>query len=363
MKFAMVFASLGFGLAVKELPPDPLKIKLPPVPPVMNAGYSGYPTIPKVDTMLEGASKAMEGFNLRARQLQNRLLQAQRQSALRLQRQKQIFDDKLQEQEQKNQGIVRENKEVAHRLLDAKSKNSALWNKATGLQAGGEQRRQQLVLLQEQVKRMEAFVAESLAMEDKRLPEGDVLAQDSAKAPAVLAQVSAEAPAHDEEQQTEPQAENGGEGLSFMEVEESTELQAPDGLDLLKDDSEEDSFSQPENLVSVLQSSVEEMKAQGKKTEKHLKNTFLKDFKAGAHRKKALLQQKTVLQSTLHQMDDYQEKLKRAEKYMQEKAATGRKRMHQVGEVLKKLGHLAETTAVEALPELNAMKASKAKQM
>jgi len=329
MKFALVSASISFCLAVKELPPDPLEMKLPVVPPVQNAGYSGFPALPKVDLMMEDTSKAMEGFNLRAQQLQRRVLQSQNQRTLRLQKQKAIFDGKLKEQEEKNQLVVRDNQKLAHRLMDAKKSTHNLWVKAVGLQESGEQRRQQLVLLQEQVKRMDAFVTESLALEDEQLPEGDVLAEGSAK----------------------PQAARAAEGLSFLEVEEFTEEEKPEKLELLQTSTDAEDQADPDSLLSVLKHAVDDMKTEGKKSEQHIKEIFLQDFKAGSHRKKALVEQQKVLKSTLGQMDSYQVKLVRAEKHMQGKAESSLKRMHGAGKVLQKLGQLAEAPAVQALPE------------
>eukprot|EP00930_Biecheleria_cincta_P036592 TRINITY_DN25080_c0_g2_i1.p1 TRINITY_DN25080_c0_g2~~TRINITY_DN25080_c0_g2_i1.p1 ORF type:complete len:340 (+),score=111.96 TRINITY_DN25080_c0_g2_i1:81-1100(+) len=336
MKFVLELASLSFCLAIKEPPPDPTKIKLPAVPPVQNAGYAGFPALPKVDIMMEDTSKAMDGFNLRAQQLQKRVMQAQKQRSLRLQKQKAVFDGKLQEQEEENQVVVRDNQALAHRLMDAKKSTHNLWQKAVGLQESGEQRRQQLVLLQEQVKRMEEFLAESLALEDQQLPEGDVLAEVSAK----------------------PQAGSTSEGLSFLQEDELTDQETGN---LLQTSTDAEAEADPENLVSVLKHAVDDMKAQGKKSEHRLKEIFLQDFKAGSHRKKALLQQQKVLESTLGQMNNYQQKIVRAEKYMQEKAEKGLKRMHGAGKVLQRLGQLAELPATEALSELSALKTNRRK--
>lgn len=336
--------------AVKEAPIDPLKIKLPVVPGVENAGYAGFPEVPGVDSIMESASRAMQGIKSKAEQLQEKMMQAQMQSSMRLKKQKAIFDEKLKEQEEKNQVIVRENKAVAAKIMVARKDNQEEHEKALRIHEEGHSRRKQMYLLQEQLHRMEHLLAESLALEDKKVPEGDVL-----KTASLVQQEAAK---------SDSDESNGG--LSFLSLEESyeqeeavSEEQASTNTETDEASSEAASQDDPESLVSILNSAVKDMKIQGKESELKLKDMFMKDFKSGVHRKKMLLQQQQVLESTQATMSNYKARLETAERNLEEKADTAVKRMHAAGRSLKKLGELAEVPSEAALSELLEMEAKK----
>eukprot|EP00930_Biecheleria_cincta_P064180 TRINITY_DN49730_c0_g1_i1.p1 TRINITY_DN49730_c0_g1~~TRINITY_DN49730_c0_g1_i1.p1 ORF type:complete len:355 (+),score=133.55 TRINITY_DN49730_c0_g1_i1:70-1134(+) len=353
MKSVAVAVLVTLAGAVKEAPIDPLKIKLPVVPKVENAGYAGFPEVPGVDSMMESASIAMQGIKSKAEQLQEKMMQAQKQSSLRLKKQKAIFDQKLKEQEEKNQVIVRANKAVAAKVMEASKANQEEHAKALRLKEEGQARRKQLYLLQEELHHMQHFLAESLALEDKKVPQGDVLQGAS------LVQ---------KDQPAKSAGDATNDGLSFLslgqtfkkesddEEEESTEASSRNSEEGSSEDSSQD---EPESLVSMLNSAVQDMKKEGQETEHKLKDLFMSNFKSGAHRKKMLLEQQKVLKSSWANMDRYKARLETAERGLEEKASKSTKRMHAAGRALKKLGELAEAPSEVALSELSDMQAKK----
>lgn len=334
---------LSFAGAVKEAPIDPLNIKLPSVPAVENAGYAGFPELPRVDSIMEDASRAMQGIKSRAEQLQEKMMQAQRQSSLRLKKQKAIFDEKLKEQEQKNQVIVRENKAVAAKIMAARRVSQEEHAKALGIHKEGQSRRKQLYLLQEQIRHMEHFLAESLALEDKKVPEGDVL-----QTPSLV----------QKDQVAKSDGDETNAGLSFLTLEESFEQEQAVSEEQTSTDTETSTSSDeddPESLVAVLNSAVLDMKKEGKESEHKLKELFMTDFKSGAHRKKMLLEQRQVLKTTDSKMDKYTARLETAERSLEEKAGMANTRMHAAGRALKKLAELADAPSEAALSEFSQM--------
>lgn len=180
--FALAALLLCFAAAVKQgrfdlSMDESFTMDLPTVPKVENAGDSGFPELPTVDLVREKESsgKAVQSIKQRADQLQAQMVQAQQHSALRLKRQKGVFDKKLKAQEIKNQLVVRENKEMAKKIVAQKQANKDEREKALEMRKVGADRREQLSLLQEQLKRMSDFLAETLVLEDKEVPNSDVL--------------------------------------------------------------------------------------------------------------------------------------------------------------------------------------------
>lgn len=301
---------------VKEAPPNPDEVPLPAVPNVVAAGQSGFPELPTVSAMLDESTQTLSGISKQAQKLQQQMLDVQQENAARMQKQKAVFDRKLQEQEEKNREVVKENAKIAQNIMTMKKQNEELLQHAQSLQKGNGLRHGELKMLQN-------FLQDSLSQtDDSKATELEVLKDDKPKA-----------------------------ALSFLEMSESLEVE--------EDEKPKETVEEPESLLSTLASEVKVMKKQGQESEAKLKNLFKADFQAGVKRHQALLAQQKVLNETLAKMNSYHARLETADKHLQSTQSTMDKRLHDGGLFMQKLSELTMAkpeAAVQALETLQQKK-------
>mmetsp|Transcript_37409 Transcript_37409/g.46244 ORF Transcript_37409/g.46244 Transcript_37409/m.46244 type:complete len:327 (-) Transcript_37409:46-1026(-) len=316
---ALKFLSVEAVLAVhKESPPNPDEVPLPAVPNVVAAGKSGFPELPTVSAMLDASTQTLSGISKQAQKLQQQMLDVQQENAARMQKQKAVFDRKLQEQEEKNRLVVKENAKIAQNIMNMKKQNLDLLAHAQSLQKGNSLRHGELKMLQDQILAAQNFLQDSLSQtDDIKATELDVLKDDKPKA------------------------------LSFLEISESL------------DETPKETTEEPESLVSMLANEVKVMKKQGQESEAKLKDLFKADFQAGVKRHQALLAQQKVLNETLEKMNAYHARLEAADKHLQTTQSTMDTRLHDGGLFMQKLSELTMAkpeAAVEALQTLQQKK-------
>jgi len=303
----------------KEAPPNPDEVPLPAVPNVVAAGKSGFPELPSVSAMLDDSTHTLSGISQQAQKLQQQMLEVQQENAARMKKQKAVFDRKLQEQEEKNRIVVKENAKIAQNIMNMKKQNQDLLEHAFSLQKGNSLRHGELKMLQEQITAAQNFLKDSLAQtDDSKATELEVL-DDKATATTGKAKVA----------------------VSFLEVSESS-------------DSEPEKV-EPENLLSMLTNEVKVMKKQGVESENKLKELFKSDFQEGVKRHQALLAQQKVLNETLEKMTKYHARLETADKHLQGTQSTMDTRLHDGGLFMQKLSELTMAkpeAAVQALETL-----------
>jgi len=322
-KFLSVEAVLAVH-NVKEAPPNPDEVPLPAVPNVVAAGKSGFPELPTVSAMLDASTQTLSGISKQAQKLQQQMLDVQQENAARMQKQKAVFDRKLQEQEEKNREVVKENAKIAQNIMTMKKQNEELLQHAQSLQKGNALRHGELKMLQDQITAAQNFLQDSLTQtDDSKATELEVLKDDKQKA-----------------------------ALSFLEMSESLEVE--------EDEKPKETVEEPESLLSMLANEVKVMKKQGQESEAKLKDLFKADFQAGVKRHQALLAQQKVLNETLEKMSSYHARLETADKHLQSTQSTMDTRFHDGGLFMQKLSELTMAkpeAAVQALETLQQKKA------
>ncbi|CAE7694744.1 SPAC6G9.14 [Symbiodinium sp. CCMP2592] len=348
----------GLSSKGRELPPDPAKVALPAVPAVRNASDLRMPELPSLDDIMSPTSQTMFGISSEAKQLEAKMLKIEHENSLRLQRQKAVFDRKLKEQEAKNQGVAKENADLAKTIMQLKKNNEATFAKSKTLREAISLRRAEVKNMQElanrcgehaahasttllsndspaeeQLAAVQQYLVDTLSDADEsKAPELAILDEEE-KAEAAEAQAvavkkkAASAIAIAEQRAKKDEAEEPS--LSFLQVEEE-----PDEAAAL--DKEAD-LGEPENLLGVLSDGVKNMKKQGEVTSNHLKSLFLSSLQDGVKRRKALKAQQKVLQQTLTSMKSYEARLGRAEDRLTVTKQTLDKHLHDAGLFLKKL--------------------------
>eukprot|EP00439_Symbiodinium_sp_Y106_P071511 s663_g12.t2 len=299
----------GLSSKGRELPPDPAKVALPAVPAVRNAGKDGMPELPSLDDIMSPTSQTMFGISSEAKQLEAKMLKIEHENSLRLQRQKAVFDRKLKEQEAKNQGVAKENADLAKTIMQLKKNNEATFAKSKTLREAISLRRAEVKNMQELLAAVQQYLVDTLSDADEsKAPELAILDEEekaeAAEAQAVAVKKKAASAIAIAEQRAKKDEEPS---LSFLQVEEE-----PDE-------------------AAALDKEV---------TSNHLKSLFLSSLQDGVKRRKALKAQQKVLQQTLTSMKSYEARLGRAEDRLTVTKQTLDKHLHDAGLFLKKLSQL-----------------------
>jgi len=374
---AILHVCASTKLAVKEPPPDPEQVSLPPVPGVKHAGQSGYPELPALESIMSASSKTLSGISSEARQLEAKMLRVQNENALRLKRQKSVFDRKLKDQEEKNQVSVRENANIAKAILETKKLNEQLVQTAKTLKQGNMMRRTVLSKIQAQLSQVQLFLKETEEQsDDSKAPELEILYSKNVHKEAALVSNDAkpleqkdtsldldtsERPKEELPALEEPieEAEPSEDGLSFLSMESEVAIEPAEEVPLERDvpagkDAPVDKDAS--NLIDVLAEGVSDLKVQGQKSEAQLKQLFLADFQGGVKRRKALEAQQRVLKNTLSKMKTYEAKMQAAIRKLEATKNLLDKRLHDGGVFLQKLAQVTLSKPEEAHQALVSMK-------
>lgn len=310
----------------KEAPPNPDEVPLPAVPNMVAVGKSGFPELPTVSAMLDESTQTLSGISSQAQKLQQQMLQVQQENAARMQRQKAVFDRKLQEQEEKNRAVVKENAVIAQNIMNMKKENEKLLKHAQTLQKGNSLRHGELNMLQDQLTAAQSFLKDSLTQtDDSNASDLEVLKDEK-----------------------HPSGPSSAAAVSFLEVSEWAEPEAPAAAAAAPE--------QPESLLTMLGNEVKVMKKQGQDSEAKLKELFKTDFQAGVKRHKALLAQQKVLKETLEKMKSFHDRLDAADKHLQSTRTTMDTRLHDGGLFMQKLSELTMAKPEAAVQALDTLK-------
>jgi len=136
------------------------------VPPPMDAGESGFPTLPSVSTMLSDASVSLKSVNSQASTLEARVVQAQMQSESKMAKQKAAFDEKLKEQEQGNRQVIKANDDITAAIASLKSGNTAFRKRARQVEESNHALRSEIKTLQAHLGTAKDFTGKSLTSTD-----------------------------------------------------------------------------------------------------------------------------------------------------------------------------------------------------
>jgi len=311
-----------------EKPPDLSKVQLPSVPAPLDVGKTGFPEMPTVPSLLSASASSLDGFNAGAAKLQEKMKLLEQDSALRLQHQKTVFDQKLKEQEEKNAELVKSNGELAKNIMKLKKENDEALAESLALQKGNSIRRKDFKLLEKDLEASKAFINDAIiTSDDSKAPDLEVLKEE---------------------------AEPGDEkALSFLSVEEAVAEEITTAQPKASADAEDTA----ESLMTMLESSVKDVKQKGKESEEKLKQLFLMHFQAGVKRHKALLAQQQVLQSTQKDLTSYREKILAAKTHLQNTQSSMDSRLKDGGLFLQKVSQVTLSKPEDAVKTLSSLSA------
>jgi len=317
------------------------------VPAVMDAGEDGNPQLPPVAHMLSGAAVTLKGLSTQTSALQAQVVQAQMQIESKLARQKAAFEEKLKLQEQANLDIVAANNNISAEIKKLEGNNAALRKSAHDISESNSVMRSQLQNLQLHMADAKNFVGKSLSVtDDSKNSLLEVLRPGHQQSLATMVSKESEVEggsddddANDDSEGDQDDRDNEPEGTSFLalastkvskqtptKVEEKDVLDAPDSAD---------------SVLTILSQEVARLKQQEKESEEHLKQLFIKDFRAGSLRRKALLAQQKTLDGSRKYLSSLQSQLLKAEAHLKSTHSELKARLHGLGQFLQKLAHVA----------------------
>jgi len=334
------------------------------VPPPMDAGADGFPVLPAVEKMLGGAALTLKTVSTQANNIAGRMAGAEKQSELELARQKSAFEANLKKQEIKNQAVKAENQKITVQIESLKKAN-------VGLRKHAKKIRKKSLVLRNVVRSLESkmgmakkFAHKSmLDTDDSKKTVLDVLHPKAHKGnQSALAQVSDDDDAEDDDDNTDEDEE--GTSLivlnhkrkvrhSTKKAVQKTDMSGLNGLDVSGLDvefalSQQTVMSEsPDAILNTLSKDINTLMTQRKESVTNLKNLFIRDFRAGAQRHMALLNQQKVLAKQRDDLLALQTKLKEAVAHLKATHKHLGQRLKGLGQFLQKLAHVANSPEVE----------------
>lgn len=318
------------------------------VPAVADLGKDGFPQLPAVNQMLSGASGTLKAVNSQASVLEAHAVQAQMQIESRMAKEKAAFEERLKQQEKGNRDIIAANDKISGEIKALNEGNTALKKNAHEIEKTNEVMRGQLQKLESSFGVAKSFTAKSLFSTDDsdsallQVLHGKALVQTSSKSKSA---------AKDDDDDDEDDDDEEDQGTSFLSVKMKVR-RAPAGpsepepenvgpsLDAAVTELEPP-VPKPENLLDGLAREIAQLANQEKESQKNLKQMFIRDFRAGAKRKAALLQQQKNLTATRTSLQTLQGKLKSAQEHLQTTQNHLQSRLHGLGQYLQKLAYFA----------------------
>lgn len=330
------------------------------VPPPMDAGADGFPVLPAVEKMLGGAALTLKTVSSQANNIAGRMAGAEKQSELELARQKSAFEANLKKQEIKNQAVKAENQKITVQIESLKKANVALRKHAKKIRKKSLVLRNVVRSLESKMGMAKKFAHKSmLDTDDSKKTVLDVLHPKAHKGnQSALAQVSDD----DDTEDDDDTVDEDEEGTSFIvlnhrrkvrhstkkTVEKTDTLDNMSGLDVEFALSQQTVMSEsPDAILNTLSKDINTLMTQRKESVTNLKNLFIRDFRAGAQRHMALLNQQKVLAKQRDDLLALQSKLKEAVAHLKATHKHLGQRLKGLGQFLQKLAHVANSPEVE----------------
>jgi len=367
------------------------------VPAPLDVGADGYPQLPAVSQMLSSSAGTLKTVNSQAGSLEARVVQAQMQIEAKMAKQKAAFEEKLKIQEESNRVVIQANDNIVVEINNLKLNNTNLKKHAHESGQNNQLMRSELHTLQSHLGGATEFTAKSLSSTDDSKNAVLEVLQNPRVHHKSLMQTSSKS-SHDADDDSDD--EDDDEDSSDDSNEQSKE--GTDGKDDDKDDDDSEdeettsllsvskkvhrvsksadaaaSFetamselesavpaaapltadvgSNAESLLEGLSREVARLANQEKQSEKTLKDLFIRDFRAGAKRKAALLASQKALLATRSSLRKLQDKLKTADAHLQDTSKHLQSRLHGLGQFLQKMVHLALAPTQEAPHLLKAL--------
>lgn len=274
------------------------------VPHAMDAGTDGFPQLPPVEEMLGGAALTLKTVNTQASDITSLMATAQKKSELSLSKQKTAYEGNLKKQELKNQDVATNNAHILSEIGTLKKANDDIRRKADDVRKQNEVLRSALHSLESQMGLAMGFVKNALGGKEDEKPVAASLLQMSSK-------------------------------VTHSSVSESSADIEADAL------SQADSEDAPDSILSELSKDIATLEKQRKQGAANLRSLFIRDYRAGAQRHLALLNQQKILTSRRSNLIELQSKLKRSLTHLEDNHTKLNHTLRGVSKFMHQLSHVA----------------------
>lgn len=332
---------------------------LPVVPPPASVGTNGFPELPTVSNMLHGASQELNSVSVQVKLLESRAAQTQKDNEVKLAKQKAVFEQKLQIQEEQNRAVIAANQQISREINDVKKANIGLLSHDLELAKNNNFMRKELQELLSKIGAAQSFVTSSLTKTDdtgaKELAVLNLKKPHHASRHRVLGLRERSSDDGIDNSDMEDDENAGDEAAeSFLSLgsrvthplgtasDDEGDTQTDDSVDAAPGASDTTArTANPNDLVSVLSKEVTDLEKEGKESKNKLRAMFIAAFQTGAKRHAALIAQQRALNATKASHLDKKSKLTTAEQHLDGTRRELEKRVRGLGIFLQKLSHVA----------------------
>lgn len=365
-----LFPAMKKRVAMAQQTPDmvePENKKEPvAVPDPVDVGADGFPKLPEVSAILGDATKALKTVDSQAKAIETRVLDAQKHMKGKLARQKAAFEFQLKRQETQNLAVSQEIQKIKSEVAELEARNAASRTKAHALQKSNHMLRDEMQEVGKKLGVARSFAFKTVvATDDSKEPALDVLKVNQEPKQVVQAKEATDDDSDDSDDEAEDVPEKKVSSADVLAKFESqsketatsllqTAAQAQKSTSSSSDDFPNDEITpdgNPDDLLAVLTKDVARLAAQEKECEKHLKEIFIRDFRAGAGRHKALLAKQFVATKQRTDAQALEQKLQKALSHLNDTHLQLTRRIHGVAQFMKQLEHLADAKETD-VPKL-----------
>jgi len=334
------------------------------VPDPVDVGADGFPKLPEVSDILGGATKALKTVDSQAKAIEIRVLDAQKHMKGKLARQKAAFEFQLKRQEMQNLAVAQEIQKIQSEVAQLETRNTASRTKSHGLQKSNHMLRNEMHELGKKLGVARTFAFKTVfSTDDSKEPTLNVLKVNEEPKQVVQAKEADDDDSDDsDEEEDVPEKVSSADVVAKFESkwkDTATSLlqtaaqaqRAASSADELPSTDEISPDGNPDDLLAVLTKDVARLASQEKECEKNLKEIFIRDFRAGAGRHKALLAKQAVATKQRTDAQALEQRLQKAVSHLNDTHLQLTRRLHGVAQFMKQLEHLADAKETD-VPKL-----------
>jgi len=286
---------------------------------VLVAGAGALSTAPA----LLSASSVVKRLSVQAGALEQKVVQAEMASEAKIERQRALFDSKLKQQEQSSVDAIAENDKISKQIQTLKNANGGMASKNKALKATNH------------VMEMELKI-----MNKKLHSAGDFALKNAAS----FLQIDASPNVMDASAVV----------MSNSFVEAMGDLVGA-GNESPAQGSKQGPVASPDSLLDGITKEVADLKVQEKASEASVKQQFVKGYRAGSKRHSAILLKQKSLKAQRSVLAKAHMVMKKEQTHLLATNKQLQHNLHNLGEYLQNLAHLADTPAAQVPHMLRSM--------
>lgn len=280
---------------------------------VLVAGAGALSTAPS----LLSASSVVKSLSVQAGALEQKVVQAEMASEAKIERQRALFDSKLTQQEKSSVDAIAENNQISKQIQTLKNANGAMASKNKALKATNHVMEMELKIMNKKLHSAGDFALKSAAsfLQIAAAPNvmdasAVVMSNSFVEAMGDLVGADNESPAQGTKQAT-------------------------------------GAVANPDSLLDGITQEVANLKVQEKASEAAVKQQFVKSYRAGAKRHSAILLKQKSLKAQRSVLAKAHMVMAKEKTHLLTTNAQLQHNLHNLGEYLQNLAHLADTPAAQ----------------